>query len=211
MPVAWGYVPNAPSHVFKKPSVIPGFGLALGFTLTYLCLIVLIPLAGLVLKTSALGWAEFWRIATDPRTLAALRVSFGAVAPRRGGERRLRAHRRLGAGALRVSRPPHPRRDRRPALRAADRRRRHRADRALCAERLDRAVHRAARPEDRLHADRHLHRARLHRPALRRAHACSRCWRTSSREVGGGGRHARRHRAGRPSSASSSRRSCRRS
>ena len=69
--------PNAPSHVFKKPSVIPGFGLALGFTLTYLCLIVLIPLAALVLKTSALGWEEFWRIATDPRTLAALRVSFG--------------------------------------------------------------------------------------------------------------------------------------
>jgi sulfate transport system permease protein len=77
MPVAWGYVPNAPSHVFKKPSVIPGFGLALGFSLTYLCLIVLIPLAGLVLKTSTLGWAEFWRIAMDGRTLAALRVSFG--------------------------------------------------------------------------------------------------------------------------------------
>jgi sulfate transport system permease protein len=77
MAVAWGYVPNAPSHVFKKPSVIPGFGLALGFSLTYLCLIVLIPLAALVLKTSALGLEEFWRIATDPRTLAALRVSFG--------------------------------------------------------------------------------------------------------------------------------------
>ena len=71
MPVAWGR-PNAPSHVFKKPSVIPGFGLALGFTLTYLCLIVLIPLAGLVLKTSALGWEDFWRIAMDARTLAAL-------------------------------------------------------------------------------------------------------------------------------------------
>ena len=77
MPVAWGYVPNAPSHVFKKPSVIPGFGLALGFGVTYLSLIVLMPLAGLVLKTSSLGWEEFWRIATDPRTLAALRVSFG--------------------------------------------------------------------------------------------------------------------------------------
>ena len=77
MAVAWGYVPNAPSHVFKKPSVIPGFGLALGFSLTYLSLIVLIPLAALVLKTSALGWEEFLRIATDPRTLAALRVSFG--------------------------------------------------------------------------------------------------------------------------------------
>jgi sulfate transport system permease protein len=77
MPVAWGYVPNAPSHVFKKPSVVPGFGLALGFSMTYLCLIVLIPLAGLVLRTSALGWDEFWKIAMDGRTLAALRVSFG--------------------------------------------------------------------------------------------------------------------------------------
>jgi sulfate transport system permease protein len=63
--------------VFRKPSVIPGFGLALGFTLTYLSLIVLIPLAGLVARTAGLGWAEFCQIATDPRTLAALRVSFG--------------------------------------------------------------------------------------------------------------------------------------
>jgi sulfate transport system permease protein len=51
--------------------------LALGFSMTYLCLIVLIPLAGLVIRTSALGWDEFWKIAMDGRTLAALRVSFG--------------------------------------------------------------------------------------------------------------------------------------
>src|SRR5690606_13387749 len=63
--------------LLKKPSVIPGFGLALGFTLVYLSLIVLIPLAALVLKTASLGWPEFWRLATDPRTVAALRVSFG--------------------------------------------------------------------------------------------------------------------------------------
>src|SRR5262245_26056340 len=62
---------------FKKPSVIPGFGLALGFTLTYLSLVVLIPLAALVLKTASLGWADFWKLATDSRTLAALRISFG--------------------------------------------------------------------------------------------------------------------------------------
>ena len=73
MPAA---APAAP-FTFRRPSVVPGFGLALGFTLTYLGLIVLIPLAGLVLKTSALGWGEFWHLATDPRTLAALRVSFG--------------------------------------------------------------------------------------------------------------------------------------
>jgi sulfate transport system permease protein len=62
---------------FRKPSVIPGFGLTFGFALTYLSLIVLIPLAGLVIKSASLGWPEFWRIATDPRTVAALKVSFG--------------------------------------------------------------------------------------------------------------------------------------
>ncbi len=68
---------HATTLSLKKPSVIPGFGLALGFALTYLSLIVLIPLAALVLRTAALGWEEFSGIATDPRTVAALRVSFG--------------------------------------------------------------------------------------------------------------------------------------
>ena len=68
---------QAAAATLRKPSVIPGFGLALGFTLAYLSLIVLIPLAALVLKTATLGWPEFWRIATDARTLAALRISFG--------------------------------------------------------------------------------------------------------------------------------------
>jgi sulfate/thiosulfate transport system permease protein len=70
-------VSHATTLSLKKPSVIPGFGLALGFALTYLSLIVLIPLAALVLRTAALGWEEFSGIATDPRTVAALRVSFG--------------------------------------------------------------------------------------------------------------------------------------
>jgi sulfate transport system permease protein len=60
----------------KRPSALPGFGLALGFTLTYLSLIVLIPLAALILKTASLGFSGFWEIVTAPRTLAALRVSF---------------------------------------------------------------------------------------------------------------------------------------
>jgi sulfate transport system permease protein len=60
----------------KRPSAIPGFGLALGFTLTYLSLIVLIPLAGLVLKSATLGFTGFWDIVTGQRTLAALRLSF---------------------------------------------------------------------------------------------------------------------------------------
>jgi sulfate transport system permease protein len=70
----------ASSRALRKQSVIPGFGLTLGFTLGYLGLIVLLPLAALALRSAGLGWTEFWRLATDPRTVAALRVSFGISA-----------------------------------------------------------------------------------------------------------------------------------
>lgn len=63
---------------FRRPSVIPGFGLTLGFTIAYLTLIILIPLSGVAWRTTELGWAKFWAIATDERTLTALRISFGA-------------------------------------------------------------------------------------------------------------------------------------
>ena len=63
---------------FRKPSAIPGFGLTLGFTVTYLTLIILIPLAGIAWRAASLGWEDFRAIAADERTLAALRVSFGA-------------------------------------------------------------------------------------------------------------------------------------
>lgn len=64
---------------FRQPSVIPGFGLTLGFSLAYLTLIILIPLSGLVWHTASLGWADFWTIATDRRTIRALEVSFGTA------------------------------------------------------------------------------------------------------------------------------------
>ena len=63
----------------REPSVIPGFGLALGFTVAALSLIVLIPLSALVLRAASIGPAGFWAIASDSRTLAALRLSFGAA------------------------------------------------------------------------------------------------------------------------------------
>ena len=63
----------------RRPSVIPGFGLTLGFTLAYLGLIVLLPLAGLVAKTIGLSPAELWAIATAPRVVAAFKVSFGTA------------------------------------------------------------------------------------------------------------------------------------
>ncbi|WP_072379984.1 sulfate ABC transporter permease subunit CysT [Rhizobium tibeticum] len=64
---------------FRRPSVIPGFGMALGLTLTWLTLLILIPLSGLAWRSSELGWAKFLAIAIDPRTLSALRISFGAA------------------------------------------------------------------------------------------------------------------------------------
>ena len=64
---------------FRQPSVIPGFGLTLGFSLAYLTLIILIPLTGLVWRTASLGWADFFAIATDRRTLQALKISFGTA------------------------------------------------------------------------------------------------------------------------------------
>ena len=63
----------------REPSVIPGFGLALGFATAALCIIVLLPLAALVLRAASIGPVEFMAIATDPRTLAALRLSFGTA------------------------------------------------------------------------------------------------------------------------------------
>jgi sulfate transport system permease protein len=63
----------------REPSVIPGFGLALGFTVAALSLIVLIPLSALVLRAASIGPLGFWAIASDPRTLAALRLSFGSA------------------------------------------------------------------------------------------------------------------------------------
>ena len=54
---------------------MPGFGLALGFTVTYLGLVVLIPLSTILLKSAALGWSGLWAVVTTPRVLAAYRLS----------------------------------------------------------------------------------------------------------------------------------------
>ncbi|MFN3497189.1 MAG: sulfate ABC transporter permease subunit CysT [Pannonibacter indicus] len=64
---------------FRQPGVLPGFGLTLGYTVTYLTLIILIPLAALAWRAAGLGLDEFIRIATDRRTAGALRVSFEAA------------------------------------------------------------------------------------------------------------------------------------
>lgn len=69
-----------PSMPFRpRHSVIPGFGLTLGLTLAWTALIVLIPLAGLFLKSATLGWEAFFNTIQSPRVLASLRLSFGTA------------------------------------------------------------------------------------------------------------------------------------
>jgi sulfate transport system permease protein len=62
-----------------RPGVLPGFGPTLAITVTYLSLLVLIPLAALVLRTAGLSWEQFWATVTSPRALAAYKLSFGGA------------------------------------------------------------------------------------------------------------------------------------
>jgi len=58
-----------------RTGVLPGFGLTLGLTLTYVCLLILIPLAALILKSATLPFDKFWQIATTPRALASYKIT----------------------------------------------------------------------------------------------------------------------------------------
>jgi sulfate transport system permease protein len=69
---------TAAAWQWRRPSVLPGFGLAFGYTILYLSLIVLIPLSAAFFKTFELTWGAFWTTVTAPRVLASLRLSFGA-------------------------------------------------------------------------------------------------------------------------------------
>lgn len=62
----------------KVRRVLPGFGLSMGITISYLSLIVLVPLAAVFIKSASLGPVEFWHAATTPRVMASYRLSFGA-------------------------------------------------------------------------------------------------------------------------------------
>ena len=64
--------------LLKRHSVLPGFDLALGFTLLYLGFVVLIPLSAAFLKTFTMTWPAFWEAVTAPRVLASYRLTFGA-------------------------------------------------------------------------------------------------------------------------------------
>ncbi len=62
----------------KHFNALPGFGLTMGFSLFYLSAIVLIPIAGLILRVTGIGWPEFWKAATAARAVAAYKLTFGA-------------------------------------------------------------------------------------------------------------------------------------
>lgn len=64
---------------FKKHSILPGFGLSLGFTMLYVSLLVLLPLSMIFINTSSMGWANFWATVTEPRVVASYKLSFGAA------------------------------------------------------------------------------------------------------------------------------------
>ncbi len=63
----------------KRPSVLPGFNLALGYTLLYLSLIVLVPLSATFIKAAGLSWGQFWSAVTTERVVASYQLSFGAA------------------------------------------------------------------------------------------------------------------------------------
>ena len=61
----------------NKKHVLPGFGISLGWSVTWVSLLVILPLAALAGKTAAGGWQHFWETVTDPEVVATYRVSFG--------------------------------------------------------------------------------------------------------------------------------------
>jgi len=62
----------------NRPGVLPGFGISMGYSVLYLCLLVLIPLAALPIRSASLGWDGFWSTVTAPRVVASYRLTFGA-------------------------------------------------------------------------------------------------------------------------------------
>lgn len=66
------------SFARTKRSVLPGFGLTMGYTVLYLSLVVLLPLGALVIKSTTMGWSGFWQAAWNPRVVASYKLTFSA-------------------------------------------------------------------------------------------------------------------------------------
>ena len=67
------------NKIGKKATVLPGFGLTMGFTILYLGVLVLIPLMMIFLNSASLGWSGFWETVTDDRAIASYKLSFGTA------------------------------------------------------------------------------------------------------------------------------------
>src|SRR5689334_10478463 len=65
--------------ISRSRSVLPGFRITLGFTVFYLAVIVLIPLAGLPIRTASMGWEQFWATVSDPRVVASYKLTLGTA------------------------------------------------------------------------------------------------------------------------------------
>jgi sulfate transport system permease protein len=76
--MATAVLSQPPAGARRKRSVIPGFGLTMGYTLTYLSILVLLPFVALFVKALELSWSELWAIASDPRAVASYRLTFTA-------------------------------------------------------------------------------------------------------------------------------------
>ena len=131
---------RSPRFRFKKPGVLPGFGISLGFAVTYLSLIVLIPLSAIFLKTATMHWARFVETVTSPRVMASYRLDLWRIVSWRGNRLRFRFYRCVGIGTLQLSGQANRGRPGRSSVRFADRGCRHLANLAVCSERLARAI-----------------------------------------------------------------------
>ena len=117
----WVFLAGLGPRRARAARVLPGFGLSLGVTLSYLALFVLIPLTALVARTFTLSWPRFVALATSPRAIASYQLTIGTSALAALDQCGLRAARCVGARALPLPGPPRHRRDRGSAIRAADR------------------------------------------------------------------------------------------
>ena len=158
---------------FKQHSVLPGFNLALGFTLLYLSLIVLIPLVGGIHQDGGIVLAGVLGHGDHAEGRRLLPADIRRISGRSVVQCGLRLAGGLGAGALSISRQADRRCAGRSAVCPADRGCRHCPDCTVCRQWLDRPLVRTLRHQDCIHSARSLHRADLHRPAVRGAHGAA--------------------------------------
>ncbi|HLS58898.1 MAG TPA: molybdate ABC transporter permease subunit, partial [Paracoccaceae bacterium] len=67
------------TRIDRRRRVLPGFGLSLGVALTYVAIIIILPLIAMGIQTTSLGWDAFWRIITSDRAVATYRVTLSAA------------------------------------------------------------------------------------------------------------------------------------